>query len=328
MARILSRSMLSLGCMASPCIPAELSISSTAPGDGCGPNPCSGHDVMPVDDYPGLGRRPKKCGIGMDPHPDQNLFGPGQAGQGAAGADDPAHLVRSLPRAISILPPGPYTCLMRPAWRSRAVLTAARASSQARAISGSAAGMGTTCLSGSGVPRRAASSSRPMRAMRLPAFAVNAQIPFHRALGQGLGIEQNGIDFVGTGSDGIAGRWWRADVEDHEVAQALVQGNGGVEHRAGHRLDGPVHQLPDLAHAGGVDDVFFKGGLDCAAGGLDVELVDARIDVLHHDEPVAGGPKYAPYFLLNGDIAGVNQGTGRSRLASFSAFSRTMPRSL
>ncbi len=70
-----------------------------------------------------------------------------------------------------------------------------------------------------------------------------------------------------------------AHVDDDEIADRLGEQLGGDEDGARGGQDAPAHELADALHAGRVRDVLLEGVVDHGAGGHDVELVDAGVDV-------------------------------------------------
>ena len=108
---------------------------------------------------------------------------------------------------------------------------------------------------------------------------VYAEIALHRPLCHGLGRELDAGDLLAALGDRVHVGGGAAHVKHHQVAHLLVQQTGAFHHRAGGRDDGAGDQLPHLLHAGSVDDMLLEHLMDDLAGGLDVELVQAGIDV-------------------------------------------------
>ncbi len=129
-----------------------------------------------------------------------------------------------------------------------------------------------------------------------------------------LRLDHERRDLGAAVGDGVHVGGGAADVDDDEVADVLGEPLGGDEHRAGRRQDLAVDDLADALHARRVRDVLLEGVVDDGAGRHDVELVDARIDVVGELDLEAGPLQQLLRVAADDGVAGVHD--DRARLAA------------
>ena len=109
---------------------------------------------------------------------------------------------------------------------------------------------------------------------------VGAEVALDGALAVRLRLDHERRDLGAAVGDRVHVGGGAADVDDDEVPDLLGEPLGGDQHRARRRQDAAVDDLADALHAGGVRDVLLEGVVDHRARRHDVELVDARVDVV------------------------------------------------
>ena len=90
---------------------------------------------------------------------------------------------------------------------------------------------------------------------------------------------------------------------------------GGDEHGARRGQDAAVHDLADALHAGSVRDVLLEGVVDGGARRQDVELVDARVDVVGEPHAETGAFEQLLGVVADHGVAAVHDDGPRGQLA-------------
>ncbi len=104
-----------------------------------------------------------------------------------------------------------------------------------------------------------------------------------------------------------------ADIQNDNIADAVVEQLGAFHNGAGGRDDGTVHHVAHVLHARGPGDVVLEGILDDLAAGLHVELVNLGIyvfDIVKRHAALFVEDEL--HFLLIFNVAGVDNGNLQS----------------
>ena len=112
------------------------------------------------------------------------------------------------------------------------------------------------------------------------AVDVQTEVALYGTLCLRLRCGHHRCEIVGVRCDGVDVCRRTADVDGHDIADAVGEQLGALHDGARCRDDRAVDHVADVLHARRVDDVILERLVDHLAARLDVEHVDLRIDVV------------------------------------------------